>query len=132
MLNILKAGLLTTVQDQGRFGLQKYGVIVSGAMDSFTLRVANALVGNNENEAALEITMLGPEIEFSADTLISICGGDLSPRLNGKPLSMWRPIFIEQGSVLRFGPVKHGSRAYLAVAGGIDVPLSLGSKSTYL
>ncbi|WP_053363848.1 biotin-dependent carboxyltransferase family protein [Bacillus sp. FJAT-27251] len=132
MLNILKPGLLTTVQDTGRFGFQKYGVIVSGAMDSFALRVANVLVGNDENEAALEITLLGPEIEFTADALVSMCGGDLSPRVNGKSVMMWRPVFIEQGSVLSFGAANQGSRTYLAVAGGINVPPSLASKSTYL
>ncbi|KKK37198.1 KipI antagonist [Mesobacillus campisalis] len=132
MLNIHKPGLLTTVQDPGRFGFQKYGVIVSGAMDSFALRIANVLVGNDENEAALEITLLGPEIEFTADALVSLCGGDLSPRVNGKSIRMWRPVFIEQGSVLSFGAANQGIRTYLAVAGGINVPPSLGSKSTYL
>jgi antagonist of KipI len=132
MLKILKSGLLTTVQDSGRYGYQKYGVIVSGSMDPLALRIANLLAGNNEFEAALEITLLGPEIQFTVDTLISICGGDLSPRLNGKPIRLWRPIFVKHGSVLSFGPAISGSRAYIAVAGGVNIPSSLGSKSTYL
>lgn len=131
-LLIEKPGLLTTVQDLGRFGVQKYGVIVSGAMDAFALRIANLLVGNAEGEAGLEITLLGPVIRFDQTTLISLCGGDLSPKLNGIPISLWRTVLAPKGSVLTFGPMKLGSRAYLAVGGGIDVPARMNSRSTYL
>lgn len=84
MLKIIKSGMLTTVQDLGRYGYQKYGVIASGVMDPFAHRIANLLVGNGENAATLEISLIGPEIEFEADTCIAICGGDLSPAIDGK------------------------------------------------
>ncbi|NBD24766.1 5-oxoprolinase subunit C family protein [Paenibacillus glycinis] len=131
-LVIVKPGLLTTVQDLGRYGVQKFGVIVSGAMDAFALRAANLLVGNEEHEAGLEITMIGPEIYFSDAALISVCGGDLSPTLNGRELPPWRTVLAPEGSRLRFGPIKSGCRAYLAVAGGLDVPPRMDSRSTYL
>ncbi|MFB9277149.1 biotin-dependent carboxyltransferase family protein [Cohnella cellulosilytica] len=129
---MLKPGLLTTVQDLGRYGVQQYGVIVGGAMDAFALRVANLLVGNAENAAGLEITMLGPEIFFPEPTLLSICGGDLSPVLNGRDIPLWRTVYAPEGSRLRFGPLKLGCRAYLAIAGGVDVPERMNSRSTYL
>ncbi|WP_059040561.1 5-oxoprolinase subunit C family protein [Paenibacillus rubinfantis] len=131
-LLIEKPGLLTTVQDLGRFGVQKYGVIVSGAMDAFALRLANLLVGNAEGEAGLEITLLGPVIRFEQTALISLCGGDLSPKLNGIPVPLWRTVLAPKGSTLTFGPAKLGCRAYLAVGGGIDVPVRMNSRSTYL
>jgi antagonist of KipI len=131
-IKVIKPGLLTTVQDLGRYGLQKHGVIVSGAMDPFALRVANVLVGNDEGEAALEITMIGPKLKFSEDSLISICGGNLSPAINGEEIPEWRPILVKKGSLLSFGTVEFGCRAYLAVAGGFAVPNVMNSKSTYL
>ncbi|GGA26561.1 biotin-dependent carboxyltransferase family protein [Paenibacillus physcomitrellae] len=131
-LMIGKPGLLTTVQDLGRFGFQKYGVIASGAMDGFALRTANLLVGNPQGAAGLEITMLGPEIWFEHTALISVCGGDLTPQLNGQPFPLWRTVLVPKGSVVTFGRMQLGCRAYLAVAGGIDVPLEINSRSTYL
>ncbi|GIP10698.1 biotin-dependent carboxyltransferase family protein [Paenibacillus sp. FSL R5-0527] len=131
-LLITKPGLLTTVQDLGRFGAQKYGVIVSGAMDAFALRIANLLVGNEEGAAGLEITMTGPEIRFEQTALISICGGDLSPKLNGVSFPGWRTVLAPKGSALTFGPMKQGCRTYLAVGGGLEVPLLMNSRSTYL
>ncbi|AJY74127.1 biotin-dependent carboxyltransferase family protein [Paenibacillus beijingensis] len=125
-------GLLTTVQDLGRFGYQRQGVIVSGAMDRFALRMANLLVGNAEGEAALEATLIGPEITFGQDALISVCGGDLSAEVGGRPLPMWRPVWIRAGQTLRFGGCRSGARAYVAVAGGIGVPIVMESRSTYL
>lgn len=132
MITVKKPGLLTTVQDLGRYGFQKYGVITSGAMDSLAHRLANLLVGNLESVPTLEITMLGPSLQFQADSLVAICGGDLTPELDGKPIQMWRPIFVNKGSILQFGLAKHGCRAYLAVAGGFDVPAIMGSGSTYM
>lgn len=131
-LIIGKPGLLTTVQDLGRYGFQKYGVIVSGAMDGFALRAANLLVGNPEDAAGLEITMIGPKIRFEHTALISVCGGDLTPMLNGRPFPLWRTVLVPKGSVVTFGKMKLGCRAYLAVAGGIDVPPEMNSRSTYL
>jgi antagonist of KipI len=132
MIKITKPGLLTSVQDLGRYGYQKYGVIASGVMDATAHRIANLLVGNDENEATLELTLLGPDMEFSEDTLISICGGNLSPSVDGKPVKLWRSVLVKAGSKLKFGGCKTGCRAYLAVAGGFDLPEVMDSKSTYI
>lgn len=132
MLKIIKGGLQTTVQDLGRVGFQKYGVIVSGAMDPFAHRMANLLVGNAEHEVTLEIAMVGPVIEFQEDAFISLCGGDLSPEIDGLPAKMWRILSVNKGSILKFGAPRNGCRTYLAIAGGISVPLIMDSRSTYL
>ncbi|MBP3041160.1 biotin-dependent carboxyltransferase family protein [Bacillaceae bacterium Marseille-Q3522] len=131
-MRIVKPGLLTTIQDLGRYGYQKYGVIASGAMDMFAHRLANLLVGNEESEATLEITLLGPVIEFTEDSLISICGGNFSPSINKCPVQLWRPILVKKGSFLSFAAVKDGCRAYLAVSGGYRIKSLMESKSTYL
>lgn len=129
---VLHPGLLTTIQDLGRLGSQKYGVIVSGAMDSISLRIANILVGNPEGEAALEITLFGTTLQFEKDQLVAITGGDLQVTIDGEKAPMWRPIYVRKGSILKFNFAISGCRAYVAFAGGIEVPKSLGSKSTYL
>lgn len=132
MIKVIKPGMLTTIQDLGRTGYQKFGVVQSGAMDPFAHRIANLLVGNPENEAAIEITVTGPVLEFQTDALIAICGGRFHAYLNGKPIGLWRPIRVENGSELRIKQAETGCRAYLAVAGGFSVPTVLKSKSTYL
>lgn len=132
MLQVNKVGLQTTIQDLGRRGFQKYGVIVSGVMDPYAHRIANVLVGNPETDATIEITLVGPQLTFLKDCLFSLTGGDLSPLLNGNPIKMWRPIFAKKGCKLSFGKPLSGCRTYLAVAGGIAVPDVMGSKSTYL
>lgn len=131
-IRVLHSGLLTTIQDIGRYGSQKFGVIVSGAMDSYSLRLANLLVGNKEKEATLEITLFGTTLQFDEDTLISITGGDFLPTIDGKKVLSWRPILIKKNSVLKFNSAIKGSRAYVAFAGGIDIPEIMESKSTYL
>lgn len=131
-LEILDPGLLTTVQDRGRYGYQRYGVPVSGAMDQFALRMANLMAGNDQDAAALEVTVRGPQIEFQASTWIAVTGADISPELDGQPLPMWESVEIGEGSVLAFGDLRDGMRAYVAVRGGIDVPMVMGSRSTYL
>ncbi|MGI8982689.1 MAG: biotin-dependent carboxyltransferase family protein [Pirellulaceae bacterium] len=131
-IRVLRPGLLTTVQDLGRWGMQRYGVVVGGAMDPFALRMANLLVGNHEDAAAIEMTLLGPTLQIERDTLIALCGGEFHPTMGNRVLKTWRPHFIEQGAVLNFGSAISGCRGYLAIAGGIDVPLVLGSRSTYL
>lgn len=131
-ITVLRPGLLTTVQDLGRYGYQRYGVIASGAMDTCSLRVANLLVGNAETEAGLEITLLGPVLRFENDMLAAITGGDLSPTIGGTPVPLGRPVYIKKGSVLTFGRSRSGCRAYLAVAGGYQIAAVMGSKSTYL
>lgn len=131
-LYILRPGLLTTVQDLGRYGYQQDGIIVSGAMDAAALRVANLLVGNAESAAGLEITLLGPRIQFEADHLIALTGANLSPTLNGQSVGLHRPVWVTAGTELAFGKAMAGCRTYLAVAGGVAVPLVLSSRSTYL
>lgn len=132
MIKVLKPGLLTSLQDLGRTGFQKQGVIASGAMDPVAHRIANLLVGNQEDVPTMEVTLAGPSLRFEKDTLISLCGGELSASIDDDPVKLWRPVFVKKGSKLRFGQAKEGSRVYLAVAGGFDVPEIMGSKSTYL
>ncbi len=125
-IKIIRAGVLTTVQDLGRPGHRAAGVPLGGAMDTVALRLVNLLVGNAETAAALEFTLVGPEIEFAADATIAIGGGDfgLAPR--------WQPLRVKAGERLKFGAARSGCRGYLAIAGGIEVPEVLGSRGTYL
>ncbi len=131
-LRILRPGLLTTVQDRGRHGLQHIGVVPCGAMDPVALALANGLVGNDPGEAALEITVLGPEIAFESDALIALCGAEMDARLDTAPLPANRPVLVAKGAVLNARRTTLGSRAYLAVAGGIALAPVLGSRSTCL
>lgn len=131
-LRIIKPGLLTSIQDLGRKGFQQHGVIVSGAMDGHSLRIANMLVGNEEGEAALEITLMGPTIKIGKNCLISITGGNLSPTIDNQSVPMWKPILVKKGSILRFEGCKSGCRAHLSVSGGFAIPEVMESKSTYL
>ena len=129
---VVKPGALSTLQDFGRFGYQRYGVIVDGAMDEWAHRVANLLVGNRETEATLEITLIGPSLAFDEPAVVAICGADLSPRIGDRDVPMDRPVRLSAGSVLEFGRRRAGCRAYLAVKGGYAVAPVMGSKSTYL
>ncbi|WP_188623191.1 biotin-dependent carboxyltransferase family protein [Caldalkalibacillus thermarum] len=131
MFEVIKPGLYTTVQDLGRAGFQQYGMVASGAMDPFAIQVANLLVGNRRNEAALEITLVGPELRLLNDVVLAICGADLSPSLDGHQVPLWKSFLAKAGQTLSFAAPKQGARAYLAASGGIDVPLVMGSKSTY-
>lgn len=131
-LRVERPGMLTSLQDLGRYGYQKYGVVVSGAMDSVALRIANLLVGNKENEAGLEMTLMGGSFLVEEDLLIAVTGGDLAPVIEEESIPLWRPVWIKKGSLLRFRASRSGCRTYMAVAGGFDVQEVLGSKSTYL
>lgn len=131
-MRILEGGPLTTVQDLGRYGYQKLGVTPAGAMDTFSLRVANILVANPEGAAALEITLEGARIEFTSDALVAVCGADLAPQVSDITLPRGHAIAVRAGATLSFRRRLSGCRAYLAVAGGVDVPLVLGSRSTHL
>ena len=131
-IKILGDGFLTTIQDKGRIGYQKYGMPVAGAMDDFAFRIANLLVGNQENEAAMEITLVGPSIQFNIETIIAITGANLDPYINEKLLPMWRSIKIHQGDVLSFKGLRSGCRGYIAIACGMQIESVMGSKSTYL
>lgn len=129
---VVKAGMLTTIQDLGRRGYRKDGIIVSGAMDTLALEIGNLLLGNEVNEAGLECTLLGPQLLFETGQLVAITGGDLSPVVDGQPVKMWRPLFIPKGATLSFGAAVKGCRTYISVLGGFDVPEVLGSYATYL
>src|SRR5690625_1019646 len=131
-VKVLHPGLLTTIQDLGRYGSQRFGVIVSGAMDSYSLRLANLLVGNEEGEGALEVSLFGTSLQFKKDQLIAITGGDLAASLDGDKAPLWRPVLVRKGSILTFKSGTKGSRAYISFAGGIVIPEVMGSKSTYL
>ncbi|MDM8004081.1 MAG: biotin-dependent carboxyltransferase family protein, partial [Bacteroidota bacterium] len=127
-----KAGLLTTVQDRGRYGYQRYGMPVSGAMDVFSLELANLLVGNDPGDACLEASISGPEMEFTGATWIAITGADIDPHLNGQGIPMNTAVDVRSGDRLAFGGLRSGCRAYIAFAGGIAVLPVMGSRSTYL
>jgi KipI family sensor histidine kinase inhibitor len=132
LLDVLAPGLLTTVQDLGRYGYARYGVPNAGAMDTFAARAANRLVGNPDEAAVLEITLRGPAIRFRASRLFAVTGADLSPRLDGRDTPGWTACWAAAGATLKFGQRRTGLRAYLAVAGGLSVQPVLGSASTYL
>ena len=125
-------GFLTTVQDMGRIGFQESGMSVSGVMDPRSAALANILVGNDENEAVLEITLMGPMCQFTEDTIIAVTGGNLGPKLNGKDLPMYQAVRVKKGDNMSFAGMFGGSRAYVAFAGGLDIPVVMGSKSTNL
>ncbi len=132
LLRVLDGGLFTTVQDLGRFGFQRYGVPVSGAMDRAACLAANALAGNPPDAAVLEMTMVGPRLQFTAPATIAIAGADLGPHLDDEPAPAWRTLKVTGGQTLWFSGPEDGARACLAVLGGIDVPAVLGSRSTYV
>jgi antagonist of KipI len=131
-LEILAPGPLTTVQDLGRYGFGRYGVPPSGALDSFSLRIANLLVGNPETEAGLEITLMGLKVRVLTDLVVALCGGDLQPHLNEKPVDMWCSQIVRKGDTLHLKAPRTGCRAYLAVGGGIRLDPVLASRSTNL
>jgi biotin-dependent carboxylase-like uncharacterized protein len=132
VFQVLKPGLFTTVQDLGRFGYLKYGVPISGAMDTFSLVAANLLVENNPNDACLEITLIGPELKALTKTHIAITGGDASPKINSQNVPMWQTLQVQEGDIISFEKMKSGCRTYLSIKGGINTPLVLGSRSTYV
>lgn len=125
-------GMMTTVQDIGRFGFLDSGVPPSGALDSFSCRVANLLVGSPENLAVLEMTVTGPVLEAMTDAEIAITGAEMGATLNGVPFMSWQTIGIKKGDIIRTARTHQGCRAYLAVDGGFDVPLLMGSRSTFV
>jgi biotin-dependent carboxylase-like uncharacterized protein len=130
-VNVISPGLSTTVQDLGRPGYYHLGIPLSGGMDRFALRTANMLVGNPEGATVLEVVFLGPELEFTAPVTVAVTGADLPPKLNGEDRPGWEAFAVKAGDRLSFAFLKSGARAYIAISGGIDVPLKLGSRSTY-
>lgn len=131
-IRILTDSPMTTVQDAGRFGMQGVGVPVSGPADPDAHALAQLLVGNDARAAGLELTLTGPAIEFLQDNNVAITGGDFAPRLDGMPISNYRAVHVHRGQVLSFDGRRSGFRAYLAFSGGLDVPLTMGSRATHL
>ncbi len=125
-------GALTTIQDLGRFGFLDRGVPPSGALDSFACRIANLLVGNQENMGVLEITVMGPLFEAMAAADIAIAGAEMGMTINKSPVPAWRSIWIKKGDVIRIPRAEKGCRAYLAVNGGFAAPVVMGSRSTFV
>jgi len=130
IFEVVNGGLLTTVQDLGRQGYQKYGLAASGATDHYAHRMANILVCNNKSAATLEVTLMGLKLIVMKQTVIAITGGNLNPFINDRPAPMWTSFMVNEGDTLHFKGSASGCRAYLAVAGGIDVDVVLGSRST--
>ena len=131
-VEVVKPGLATTVQDLGRPGFYHLGIPISGAMDRYALRVANLLVGNDEGDAALEATFLGPELRFKREARVAVTGAELAPRVDGEVRPTWTGFAVQAGQTLSFEFLKAGARACIAVSGGFDVPVVLGSRSTYV
>mgnify|MGYP001026348787 FL=1 len=129
-IRVEDGGMFTTVQDEGRFGYQQFGMTTAGPMDRYSFHLANILVSNPKGEAALEISMIGPKLRIERDNVMAITGGDLGPLLNGKPAPMYQAFQIKKGDLLSFTGMKNGCRGYLAFAGGLDIPVIMGSKAT--
>ena len=130
MLLVLNPGIVTTIQDAGRWGYQAYGVPVSGAMDLSALRAANRLVGNPQDEAALEIHS-PVALQANMPHLIALTGADARLEVNGRAMPMWTSIFARAGATIEIAPKRAGAWIYLAVHGGVNVPCVLRSKSTF-
>lgn len=131
MITTIHPGSYTTVQDEGRWGYQAFGMPVAGVMDHYAARIANLLAGNKPSAAVLEMTMKGGHFRFEQDSCAAVCGADMQAKLNGAPVQNWSSFIIPAGSELTFDYAADGCRTYLAVTGGIDVPVVLGSRSTY-
>lgn len=132
MIEVLRAGLLDSVQDGGRFGLRHLGVGSAGALDAYSLAIANHLVGNNPGDAALEMTLNGPALRLRRAATIAVCGADIMARIGSEPVPCWRPLRLEANTCIEFSACRSGARAYLAIDGGIATTPLLGSRSTDL
>jgi antagonist of KipI len=129
---VTRAGFLTSVQDLGRTGFRRFGVSTSGALDSFALRVANLLVENDEGAAGLEITIGGVQLRFDDERIVAWCGGEFDVQIGSRALPAGHVAYLQAGDELKFGRAQIGCRCWLAISGGIDVPVVLGSRSTDL
>jgi len=130
-VKVLNPGLLTTIQDLGRPGYFHLGIPMGGGMDRLSLRTANLLVGNPEDAAVLETVFMGPQLEFEQDATVAVTGADIPPRVDGEAKESWTSFKVKAGQTLTFDYLKEGARAYIAISGGVDTPLYLGSRSTY-
>jgi len=131
-IKVLAPGGYTTTQDKGRFGYQHMGIPVSGALDYFAFALANLLVGNSENTAAMELTVMGPSLEIKKEMDIALTGANMGIRINENSVDQWRSIRVKPGDIVNIGQVQSGCRAYLAFSGGVNVPEIMGSFSTYV
>lgn len=130
-IKVLHQGLATSVQDLGRPGYFHLGIPLGGAMDRLAMKAANLLVGNDEGAAGLEAVFIGPKLEFTEDAMVAVTGADMPIKVDGEEKPGWTSFKVKAGQVLTFDFLKTGARIYIAVSGGIDVPLALGSRSTY-
>ena len=131
-IDVINGGILTTIQDSGRYGYQELGIPTSGVMDDYNYRLANILVGNKLDEAVFEMTFFGPTLKFNENLIIAITGSNMNPKINGELAPMYETIKVKKGDTLQFGKVNEGIRSYLAFGGSIDVPFVNGSKSTHI
>ena len=131
-IRVIRGGMMTTVQDLGRYGYQSQGFSVAGVMDQRSFKIANLLIDNPENEAVLEITLIGPTLEFTSETIIAITGGDFSPTVNGEPAPMYTALYMRKGDILKFGSARTGTRGYIAFSSYLDIPVVMGSRCTNL
>lgn len=132
LFKVISPGLFTTVQDMGRYGYQRFGVPINGVMDSFAARLANLLVGNGEEAAVLECTVVGPTFIVLDQADVAVTGADMEVTVNGATVSNWASFRVKTGDVLAIGQARSGCRGYLAVTGGIEVPKVMGSRSCYV
>ncbi len=130
-IEVEKPGLFSSVQDGGRQGFYHLGIPPSGAMDQTSFRAANLLVGNDETAAAIECALVGPELRFTEETYIAVTGAEMRPLIDGEEQETHTVLAVEAGQTVAFGFAAAGARAYVAIAGGLDVPEVLGSRSTY-
>ncbi len=128
---VLTPGLSTTVQDRGRFGYYNVGLPQGGSLDNYSSQAANMLVGNSPDEAVLECTYMGANLRFDSAATIAVTGGDIDVTVNGEPAPTWQTVEVPAGGTVEFGMLRSGARFYIAVHGGVDVPVVLGSRSTY-
>jgi urea carboxylase len=132
MIEVVKPGLETSVQElPGRIGFWEQGFPPSGPVDAWSFRMANLLVGNDRDAAALECQFIGPTLRFTADGAVAVTGANMVPSLDGNPVPMWQTVPVRAGEVLALGPAKQGARGYVAFAGGLDTPVVLGSRATF-
>lgn len=132
VLKLLSGGLHSTIQDEGRIGFQRFGISESGAVDQYSYYYSNLLVKNPINEAVIETAFMGLKLEVLDNVTIAVTGGDMKPTINEQPLPMWQTVNVTKGDIITFHQCASGFRSYLSVQGGINVPVVLGSKSTYL
>lgn len=132
VFEVLSPGFLTTVQDRGRLKYRRIGMPTAGALDQYSFRIANMLVGNNHESACLETTYNGPTLKVLQNTVIALTGALCNATINGEPMAQWKAIKVHSGDIISIGQALNGVRSYFSVAGGIDVPLLMESRSTFL